>query len=212
MSRRKKTAPKPLTAHQLIETANDLEALAVELRAEHATQIQKNLQTEIDAGYPATTSGAGNGGGSAASSRPEALTIRPDHTADRAITLVSMLTVIHRGAPDVLRGLRARDPNRKIQRCPRCNHPIPDGMTRCQRMITEDDGTTHRCGYCRETDCPRQGKALEVGEKTRNGRCPTCASRHYRAEKATVARPTQTGAVASVANLVDGMADIEVAD
>ncbi|MEM9134311.1 MAG: hypothetical protein AAGE88_18325 [Actinomycetota bacterium] len=188
MSRRPKQRPRPLTRHQLGELADDLEALASELRAAHAEQVQANLGVEADAGYPATTSGAGGNNGSAASSRPEALTIRPDPAATRANTLLALLTVIHRAAPTALRGLRARNPGREVRSCPRCNHVIPDGHARCQRMITDqDDDTSYRCGICRETGngCPREGEPFGVGDRARHGRCETCAKRHERAQKTT---------------------------
>ncbi|MEL6984610.1 MAG: hypothetical protein AAFO29_19435, partial [Actinomycetota bacterium] len=160
-------------------------------------------------GYPATTSGAGgNQGSGTPTSRPEALTINPDRTALEAATLAAMLRTIHRAAPTVLRGLRARDPNRKVRSCPRCNQVIPDGQGRCNRMI---DG--RRCGVCRETGdgCPRDGAPLEAGEKMRDGRCNACRLRIDRTTK-TAATPPRTDAVASVANLVDGMDHIQVAD
>ncbi len=199
--------PRPLRPGDLVEGAAILEALAAEFRAEHAAHVQATIGAEIDAGYPATTSGAGgNSSSTSASSRPEALTIRPDRTATEAVAHAALQRKIIEGAATLLRGLRARDPRRKVRSCPRCNHVIPDGMSRCNRMI---DGT--RCGVCKEPDCPRDGEPLGPGEKMRNGRCDTCRQRVATAER-TATQPRRTGAVASVANLVDGMADIEVAD
>ena len=212
---------RPLRPSQAATAAALLRALADELEAPHAPGVQQALRTATETGYPTTASGTpGTPSGGSASSRPEALTITPDPAAaDAARTLTQLWHVIDT-AGTLYGALQAWRPDRRIRSCPRCNHPLPPGQARCQRMI---DG--RRCGICREDDCPRGGEPLQPGEKMRDGRCNACDIRHRRGDKSTAApkrahdnwRDRMGGApkseaVASVANLVDGMTDIEVAD
>lgn len=198
---------RPLRPTQAATAAALLRALADELEADHARNVQQALRVATEAGYPATASGTpGTPSGGTASSRPEALTITPDRAAAEAARTLDQLHHVIETAGHAYTSLQAWRPDRRIRSCPRCNHPLQPNQNRCQRMTAEG----RRCGYCREDDCPRGGEPLQPGEKMRDGRCNTCDIRHRRAE--TTPPPRQTGRVASVANLVDGMTDIEVAD
>lgn len=162
---------------KLDEFAGLLEDLAAELRREHAVDTLRAVYDASQYQYPATASGAGthSPGGTDRLTPTEAKATRPDPTGRFAATVITTLGGLPTATAGVLSALRQWDPNRPVAKCARCDHPIPRGYQRCQRV---DPDTGIQCGssdqHVRTCRNPHCGRVMQTGEYLRAGRCDPC--------------------------------------
>lgn len=176
--------PRGLTADELARTADDLRALADELTAEHALQVQRLIEVEADPTWPAATSGTGTGGGAGGGSPVERAVTDTDRDSGRALTTIGILRQLARLAPLARSALLERSPGRAVALCPRCGHPLDRRYQRCQQIIDgvqcgSRAGAERRCSTCDEVQPP--------GQPLRNGECDACRKHRRRTGRARVA-------------------------
>lgn len=147
---------KPLTSDRLALTAARLHAIAAELTADHAPAVQRNLAAAADpTPWPATTSGAGTGGGTG--SPVEQATMAADSIQQhRAARLLAALHQLEQVAAIVDPGLAEWSPARTVAYCPNpaCGRAIPIGG-RCPTCSTRQQAKP-ACADC-GTDDPGRG-------------------------------------------------------
>lgn len=161
---------------RLAAIADQLEELAGELRKPGAAGILQAIADASEYQYPAATSGASAGGSGGGSLTPtEAKAANPDPTGKFAALVLVYLRQQQSSTSAILSAFRQWDPARSVAKCARCDHPIPRGYQRCQRV---DPDTGVQCGssgehprICRNPNC---GRVMETGEYLRAGRCDPC--------------------------------------
>lgn len=178
---------RPLGRDERAAMYQDLAALAIDLVATNANDVQRLLGDALAYGYPSTGSGSGtepanqvdaDGVPVQPDSMTERLALRPDRMAVEAHHLVTMLRRTHRLVVSCRDQLQAWDPARAVRHCTRCGHPLGPDETRCQQR--DEEG--RQCG-ARETaarSCRICGEVQEPGQPLRQGRCNACRMFHAR--------------------------------
>lgn len=173
--------PRPLTASRRETLAARLQELADELTRPQARETQQAIGTAITGmPYPTRTSTVpaqlhhrsdedGN------PIRPDTLTearaLEHDEPTARALELLALQEDLEHHVRRALQLLLVWRPDRGVPTCPNCEHPLPRGTTRCQRILPNG----YRCSSpkARTRTC-RNGCQVDEGEPLRNGRCNAC--------------------------------------
>lgn len=142
--------PRGLTSDQRLTTADRLDAIAAQLRADHAGTVQANLAAWADPTPWPTSTGAAGGGSGPSSPVEHAIDIETGSTTmARAARLLHQLHQLHQLASDINHGLAEANPHRIVAYCPnpKCGRAVLPGE-RCTSCSTRQQAepTCDDCG------------------------------------------------------------------
>lgn len=134
------TRPRGLTSDQRLTTADRLDAIAAQLRADHAGTVQTNLAAWADPTPWPSSTGAAGGGNGPSSPVEHAIDIETGSTTmARAARLLQQLHQLAQLASDVNHGLAEANPLRIVAYCPnpKCGRAVLPGE-RCPVCSTRE--------------------------------------------------------------------------